>query len=120
LGPLSRDALAALNGWAEGFGWQSAPLRWSLLALPRTAGVATSGEVVYRPKEGPTAATVTIVEDGYLDDSVRGRRYVLELTRAPCDGCAEGAAAWTLRSGVVTQRCWAGRGHEDYSDAPCR
>jgi hypothetical protein len=49
--------------------------------------------------------------DRLPDDSVRAERFVLGLERQ--------GGVWRLRSAVWSQRCWAGRGHQQFSVAPC-
>ncbi len=56
--------------------------------------------------------TITITDDGYLDDSVRGKREVMGMQRGT-DG------VWKLVSYSKGWRCWEGRGHDDYSAKPC-
>jgi len=62
--------------------------------------------------EGGGPATVVATLDRLLDDSVRAQRYVLRLERQ-ADG------TWRLRSARWAQRCWPGRGHQDFSPQPC-
>ena len=59
-----------------------------------------------------SAATATLLRDGLLDDSVRALRYDAELRRL-------GSGAWELVSATWSQRCRAGRGHQDFSPEPC-
>lgn len=60
-----------------------------------------------------SAATATLVLDGLFDDSVRARRYDVELRKL-------GNGAWELLSASWSQRCRAGRGHQDFSPEPCQ
>ena len=55
---------------------------------------------------------MTVTLDGLFDDSVRAQRFVLVFQPAK-DG------SWRLESAVATQRCHAGRGHEDFSAELC-
>jgi hypothetical protein len=59
--------------------------------------------------QGPTTVTVTL--DGLGDDSVRGQRVVLVFE--------PNGSQWQLVSGKSEQRCWPGRGHQDYSPELC-
>jgi len=107
--------VAAFNTYAESV---DEPWERSLLALssefvgldatdgPDVSFVATSGP------EGAGPASVTLVLDGLLDDSVRARRYVLTLSRRDDGTWRVDAAAWA-------QRCNEGRGHQDFSPGPC-
>lgn len=63
------------------------------------------------PEDAPEAL-VEVVLDGLLDDSVRARRYVLELSR-------NAEREWRVRSAVVTQRCWPGRGQQAFRPTAC-
>ena len=58
------------------------------------------------------SASATLVIDGLGDDSVRARRYELTFTRRD-DG------TWRIDSATWTQRCHEGRGHQEFSAAPC-
>lgn len=75
-------------------------------------GGATASLVSRTAPEGGDAATVTATFDGLLDDSVRAERYVLRLER-------QGAGTWRLLSAALSRRCQAGRGHRDFTPAPC-
>jgi hypothetical protein len=56
--------------------------------------------------------TVTVIDDGYADDSVRGKKYTFKLE-------INEAGVWQFVSAEDSQRCWKGRGHQDYSALPC-
>lgn len=81
------------------------------LRLDRT-GAATTSLVARREGEQASPARVTVTLDRLLDDSVRAQRYDLVLDLA-------GEDTWKLVSGVATQRCWPGRGHQTFSTDPC-
>ena len=73
---------------------------------------ATTTLVSKTALEGGDRAAVTATFDGLLDDSIRADRYVLLLERQS-DG------TWRLRSATWSQRCWSGRGHQNFSVALC-
>ena len=73
----------------------------------RNVSIASRGG----PEDAPEAL-VEIVLDGLLDDSVRARRYVLELRRTE-------RREWRIESAVVTQRCWPGRGQQAFRPTAC-
>ncbi len=73
---------------------------------------ATTALVSRTGPEGGDSAAVTATLDGLLDDSIRSDRYVLVLAKQQ-DG------TWRLESAVFSQRCRQGRGHPEYSAAPC-
>ena len=54
---------------------------------------------------------VTLIHDNQLDDSVRGEKYVMEMTK-------EGEK-WTVVSLKKNWKCWSDRGHEDWSTELC-
>lgn len=56
--------------------------------------------------------TVTVTDDGLLDDSVRGEKIQVEL-QVGSDG------VWKVISYSRSWRCWDNRGHTDFSEAPC-
>ena len=59
---------------------------------------------------GPQSVVVTL--EGLLDDSVRSERWTLAFEEG-----AEGTVL--LTAAAKEQRCYPGRGHQDYSAAPC-
>lgn len=59
-----------------------------------------------------SSATGTLILDGLFDDSIRALRYSAELRRLNSGG-------WELVSATWSQRCRPGRGHQDFSPAPC-
>jgi hypothetical protein len=69
--------------------------------------------VNYASGEAPVAATVNVTLDGLLDDSVRGEEHVLTFRRDP------ESRRWRLEKATSKVRCWSGRGHADFSTAPC-
>jgi hypothetical protein len=58
------------------------------------------------------ALTVTVTDDGYADDSVRGEKFKFELK-------VNEQGVWKVVSAEKTRRCWPDHGHQDYSPAPC-
>jgi hypothetical protein len=61
--------------------------------------------------ESAKNATIEIVRDGFLDDSVRGDIHVIELEKTDGRG-------WTVVSHQTAQRCWRSDS-EHFSDRPC-
>ncbi|MGH9838946.1 MAG: hypothetical protein ACREEM_09190 [Blastocatellia bacterium] len=70
-------------------------------------------EVAKKSAEDAGSATVVITIEGLLDDSVRAEKYKLEMIRTE-----EGW--WRVERAYKARTCWPGRGHADYSSAPCR
>jgi hypothetical protein len=92
--------------------WERSPalvaaefLRLDEQQAPETTIAADTGP------EGGGPAHVTVTLDRLLDDSVRMRRYELELSR---DG-----DTWRLDGARWAQACRPGRGHEDPTPEPC-
>jgi len=56
--------------------------------------------------------TVTITNDGYMDDSVRGEKYSLELKMNE-------RGVWKFVTAAKAWRCQPGRGNQDYSTIKC-
>ncbi|WP_340062980.1 hypothetical protein [Ascidiimonas aurantiaca] len=54
---------------------------------------------------------VTLIHDNLLDDSVRGEKYIMELTRSNDQ--------WTVLSIKKNWKCWEGRGHTDWGIELC-
>ena len=54
---------------------------------------------------------VIITEDGLLDDSIRGIKHIVRMSRK--DG------NWQITKASRSWCCWNNRGHVDYSSEPC-
>lgn len=114
LGP-DPEALRNVNTWAETRGLDRDLPRWlGHLFAREDEPVDLDVELRFATRESPVQATATVVEDGYLDDSVRGTRHRMTFSRAsPTEG-------WRLESVTIEHRCWPGRGSETFSTALCR
>ncbi len=62
--------------------------------------------------ESASKVEVVVIEEGYLDDSVRGARYKILLEKGMNN-------IWQLIGATKSWRCWRGRGHENFSKNPC-
>lgn len=62
--------------------------------------------------EAPSAARVTVLRDGLLDDSLRGERWDVSLERTP-------QGAWSIREVQRAWRCRRGGSTEGFAAAPC-
>lgn len=112
--PLEPDpeAVARYNEWIRASGYGQDARKIVLAGVPPVEEpVDTSFEIQFGSRENPSEATAVWTEDGYLDDSLRGTRKIVELVRQ--DG------VWQIRSVVVEYRCWPGRGHEIFARRPC-
>lgn len=54
---------------------------------------------------------VSITEDGFLDDSIRGAMVILRME--------ENNGFWSITSAKKVWRCWENRGHTAYNSDPC-
>jgi len=71
-----------------------------------------SGSRSFQSTSSGDSASASLLIDGLGDDSVRARSYELTFTRRP-DG------TWRIDSATWAQRCHEGRGHQEFSTAPC-
>lgn len=62
--------------------------------------------------ESPDSLTVAVIDDGFMDDSVRGEKHLFELKMNE-------QGIWKFVSAEKAWRCQEGRGHQDFSTAPC-
>ncbi len=62
--------------------------------------------------DGADSLIVTVTDDGYLDDSVRGEKFKYELK-------ANEQGVWRFTSAAKAWRCQPGRGHQDFSTTKC-
>ncbi len=115
-----RDAsseVEAFNAWARTSGHQGNLLRWVVLGLNLSKDVNSSVEVTYDGVEFPRAARVEVVQSGFMDDSVKGRKHTLRFLRQPCPDCDGGWSPWLLESMELSHSCY--RGREGFSSEPC-
>ena len=71
-----------------------------------------TGKRSFQSTSSGDTASASLLIDGLGDDSVRARSYELTFTRRP-DG------TWRIDSATWAQRCHEGRGHQEFSTAPC-
>lgn len=95
-----------------GSGWAQSPVTIAARFMSIVGTDAASSSITFPTAEIGSRAVATITQEGLLDDSVRAVRYRLVLRRQ-ADG------SWRIFSAERTQRCWAGRGHEDFSADLC-
>ncbi len=93
--------------------WRQSPLRTSVefLQLDDTTAVTTTVRVTTNP-DSLRQADVVVTADGLLDDSVRGTRFEVHLTR-------RSDTSWRLTSARWSQQCQPNRGHQDFTPALC-
>lgn len=62
--------------------------------------------------EAPSRSLVTVLRDGFLDDSIRGERWDIALERTP-------AAAWKIAEVKRAWRCRRGESLDRFTAVPC-
>ena len=62
--------------------------------------------------ESPSAARVTVIRDGLLDDAVRSERWDIALARTA-------AGTWEISKVTKAWRCWRGGKTEGFAAQPC-
>ena len=62
--------------------------------------------------EGSDRITVTVIDDGFLDDSVRGERTIYELKQ-------DAKGVWSVESATRAWKCWKGRGQTEFAGTFC-
>jgi hypothetical protein len=94
--------------------WTHDPVRVALEVSGESPEFARSLDLRYEGNAGerPDSAVVTLVADGYADDSVRGTWVRLRLAR-------QGDDAWRVVEVQRAWRCWRGHHRESYSKQPC-
>jgi len=107
------------NAWATRASLRDDLYRLIVAGLPLQADVSTTIDVRYEKGESPNGAVVTVTQDGFLDDSVRGERFTLRFSRKACSTCASGKSGWWLYGLGATRICWEGCGAQDFSAEPC-
>ena len=106
----SADGTVSVTGFTD---FRRAPIDTAAAFLRLDERQAATTSLVSKTNaEGGDQATVTATFGGLLDDSINAQQYVLLLERQ-ADG------TWLLRSATFSQRCQPGRGHQDFSPAPC-
>jgi hypothetical protein len=69
-------------------------------------------EITAPTADGADSMTVTVTDDGYLDDSIRGEKFKFELRM-------NDQGVWRFVSAGKAWRCQPGRGNQDYSTVRC-
>jgi hypothetical protein len=111
-GTKQKQLVAEFNSYLANRNWPASPtgLALEFLRADRTQATRTTTGARSSP-EGGGPTTVTVVQDGLADDSVRATRAVLRFIPSGKD--------WRLKSAVRTQRCQPGRGHQNFSAGDC-
>jgi len=113
--PLPPDGtlpVAAFNAYMESV---DEPWERDLAALTDAFVDAAASDVTQRSFQATSSgasASASLTLGGLLDDSVRARRYELELE-------SRGDGTWTIAAATWSQRCQEGRGHQTFLPRPC-
>lgn len=102
-----------MNAQKAGEKWAKDPASVALVFTGPFEGKSQRIERVNESAESDTYVTITVTEDGYMDDSVRGAVYFLGFKRGD-------NGFWVLESAGKKIKCWPGRGHEDFGAEPCK
>jgi hypothetical protein len=92
--------------------WVKDPVRVALEYLGTPGARAVFIRRCDASGEAATETGVTLVEDGYADDSLRGTWYHFRLER-------DDAGRWLITEGREAYRCWRGDHTENYSEMNC-
>ncbi|MFZ1948200.1 MAG: hypothetical protein WAW06_11690 [bacterium] len=98
---------------AAGAAWPSSPLRITVELFG--ADIDTRSVTLKEEKnrgEGADTTVVTMVRDGFLDDSVRGEWHQITYRRLP-------DRTWRIHEIRLAYRCWRGHHTETFSSSLC-
>jgi hypothetical protein len=111
-GAGGQSVVRRFNAYLEQRTGPASPTELALVFIraDRTQAARTTTEAQAAP-EGGGPTTVTVIQDGLADDSVRAARHILHFVPA--------GESWRLDSAARTQRCHPGRGHQDFSASAC-
>jgi hypothetical protein len=90
----------------------AAPVDIALRVVGKFAGSTQHIKQVNEGVEAPSASRVTVLRDGLLDDSVRGDRWEVSLTRTP-------AGVWKITEVQRAWRCRRGGAVDHFAAALC-
>lgn len=96
----------------KGESWARDPIRIALELMGSQGARSVKIDREDQGGEAPRSTSVTVIEDGYLDDSLRGTwtRFAMERTE---DG------TWRITDIQKAYRCWRGHHQESYSARLC-
>jgi hypothetical protein len=108
----NQNLVAAFNTYLTKRKGPASPTQLALefVRADRAQAARTSTKAQSSP-EGGGPTTVTVVQDGLADDSVRATQDVLRFVPV--------GKKWRLKTAVRTQRCQPGRGHQSFMSGDC-
>lgn len=89
--------------------WAETPSLFANYLLDFTELKSYKIEYIADSIEDNTGVTITIIRDGFLDDSVRGDIHVFRVEKK--------TSKWSIVNVKKSTRCWRGDG--SYSNKPC-
>lgn len=113
--PMAIEAFNRLTVTAarKGESWTRSPLLVVLKFVGETCACSSRQIELRSTPERFADAVVTVTDQGYLDDSVRGYSYRAVVAK-------QAGGHWQLVRATRAWNCWKGRGHEGFSTEPCR
>jgi uncharacterized protein len=90
----------------------SAPLDIVLMIVGEFEGSTQHIIQANEGSEAPSASRITVLRDGFLDDSVRGVRWEIGLEKTA-------ANVWRIKEVKRAWRCWRGEQRDRYAAVPC-
>ena len=107
--PFNRLTVTAAR---KGESWTRSPLLVVLKFVGENCACSSRQIELKSTPERFADAVVTVSDQGYLDDSVRGYSYQVVLAK-------QTGGHWQLTRATRAWNCWKGRGHEGFSTEPC-
>jgi hypothetical protein len=93
--------------------WVKSPLQVAVRLAGEIKETRTrTMEYKFPSAEENNIMTLTVTNEGLLDDSVRAERFVFDLKK-------DSRGVWTINSAQKSWSCYQNRGHQDFSAAPC-
>lgn len=89
-----------------------APVDIALAIVGRFEGLTQHLILVNKSADAPSAARVTVLRDGLLDDSIRGERWDIDFDKTA-------AGVWKIREVKRAWRCWRGAQTDRFAAAAC-
>ncbi|MCD4687850.1 MAG: hypothetical protein K8R55_00785 [Desulfuromonadaceae bacterium] len=100
-----------------GEAWPHHPVAVSLLFIGQQEGgkpqIGHQEEIRMQSRaEAFEDAVVTVERFSFMDDSIAGDKFIIRLQKQDDGG-------WLIESARFGQKCWEGRGHQNYSKEYC-
>ena len=97
---------------SKGETWVKSPMQTALKIVSEFTEMKSRTMKFEAPTgDGFTSFKLTVINDGFLDDSVAGDKYEFSFQWED--------ESWRMNSARRMWKCWPGRGHQDYSAVPC-